>query len=173
MKTVIECDKGKELIKLGFRPNMFIDNEHANNLYHHMNKNNMIFLKDSYGTIVNEDFSKFFKKSDARKPYNELKGYMGYYTDHINLLYSKDYKLYSLTSSPYRNIFAVIFYTKNDFDNMFLINPLFLVYYGFICGGNYNCNLAYVYDKYLDDFMELAGELKEYYDMEVFVKLGE
>lgn len=165
-----QTDKGKELKKLGFRPNMYIDNEHANELYHHMNKNNMIFLKNSYGTIVNEDFSNFFKKSDAGK-YRGLYERADYGIDHKNILYSKDYKFHVLTSSPYYNLFSVELKVPNC--NIFLINPLFLDYYGFMGNTNYGCNIAYVYDKYMDDFNNLKEEMKEYYGFNVFVKLGE
>lgn len=136
----------------------------------YMTKNNMIFLKGSYGTIVNEDFDVFFKLSDALRPYRELWERGNYYIDHKNLLYSKDYKLHVLTSSPYTNVFNV----KHNVPNckIFLINPLFLDYTGFNGDRNIGCNLAYVYDKYLDKFKELADELKEYYNMEVFVKIG-
>lgn len=167
-----QCDQYKELKKLGFRPNIYIDNEHANELYHHMNKNNMIFLKKSYGTIVNEDFKNFFKLSDARRPYRELReNKYDYGIDHTNILYSKNYKVHILTSSPYHDVFGAKLNVPDC--QVFLINPRFLDYYSFMGNANYGCNLAYVKDKYLDDFNNLKDEMKEYYGFNVFVKLGE
>lgn len=169
---VLYCDKSEKLIELGFRPNMYMDNDEASELCDYMIEHNMLFLKKSYGTIVNEDFTDFFKLSDARRPYRELlENRYGYDIDHVNLLYSKDYKFYILTSSPYRDLFNV---KMNIFNcQVFLVNPLFLDYYVFIGDRNYCCNLAYVYDKYLDDFNNLKDEMKEYYGFNVFVKLGE
>ena len=167
------CDKNKELIEIGFRPAMCLNNDDANELYEHMIENNMIFLKKSYGTIINKDYTMFFKKaiSSARK-YSELweRGY-GYGIDHKNILRAKDYGFYILTSSPYREVFSVKLNVPAC--QVFLINPLFLDYYGFMGNTNYGCNIAYVYDKYIDDFNNLKEEMKEYYGFNVFVKLGE
>jgi len=101
-----------------------------------------------------------------------------YDIDHSNVLYSKKYKLHIMTSSPYRSLFNINLNVPDC--QVFLINPLFLDYYVFIPSRTYCCNLAYVHDKYIDDFNNLKDEMKEYYeeiikycDFNVFVKLGD
>lgn len=137
---VADSEYADELIKLGFSDRLLTTPEDCKTYVEHCNNYNMKFLKGSYGTIVNENFDKYFKESKSNKMKRELMGItetgrrkFNIDFDHVNLFRSTiDKRVYILTSSPYYTSTLDIMQESTDYPyNVYAINPLFLDYHIF------------------------------------------
>lgn len=138
--TVADSKYADELIKLDFPENLITTAEDCKMYVDHCNKYNMKFLKGSYGTIVHQKFDKYFKGSNSNKMKEKLMDIENGYGqtidfDHSNLFKSKiDKQVYMLTASPYGylNIRDTINALKNYPYDVYVINPNFVDYHGFL-----------------------------------------
>ena len=134
----------KELVNLGFSDRLITTPEDCEIYLDHCKKNDMKFLKDSYGTMVHKNFNKFFKKSKNNRIFNKLgltelgaiqqNRNIHRLMDHTNLLRSQIYKnVYVLTSSPYMILNQIVFEIIKEYPyNVYVINPNFLDYIAFV-----------------------------------------
>lgn len=175
-----------ELVKLGFSERLYCAPEDCKIYLEHCNKNNMIWLDGSYGTIVNEKFNNFFNKVDSMSDkeysiYNDLRRDDIYYLlDHTNFLKLVDNENdYILTSSPYKmfNVNIINILKKYPY-NVYIIHPNFLTYHAFILGdplyiGHPFYKLNYAFTKVDNEIMIELN--KKIYDStgvpEAFVRL--
>lgn len=134
MYTIRDNKHRKELTELDFSENLLCTPEDCELWLNHCKEYNMKFLKGSYGTLVNKDFNKFFKKSNNRKMKDLLtEDCIDSLLDHTNLFKSKDVEdTYILTSSPYMVLRSNVFKMLEEYSyNVYVIHPLFLDYYVF------------------------------------------
>ena len=110
----------------------------------------MKFLKGSYGTLVHKQFEDYFKKSQSRKMGRKLQCITesgrcktGVHFDHTNIFRSTLWKnVYVLTSSPYNSLSMSVMDTLHNYPyDVYVINPNFLDYHGFI--GRYDCDMRH------------------------------
>lgn len=149
MFTVSDSKYSDELIKLGFSDRLITTPEDCKTYLEHCNKYNMKFLKGSYGTLVHNDFDKYFKyipvrNDDEYEIYQKIicgKGLDGDYRvdgvnlqlDHTNLFESKLYDgVYIVTSSPYyTHISDMCKRIENYPYSVYAVHPNFLDYHIF------------------------------------------
>lgn len=129
--------EANKLQKLGFSPNLFCSPDEPSIWLKHCEMYNMKWLKNSYGTIVHKDFTKFFKKVDnaqARKVEEKL--CLSVLKDHTNLLECRLYpRQYIVTYSPYGPYDPYSKEIKEYPYDLYVINPNFLDYYAFVQDG--------------------------------------
>ena len=132
LRTLKDDNYGNELISKGFPENLFTSQqEYAENLLHHCNKYDMVFLKGSYGTIVYNGFGKHFKRVGVNG--NEHILPKGELADHMNILQSrKDKQMHIATSSPYTYLDEDLWGQIMEYPyNVYAINPKILDYIQF------------------------------------------
>ena len=147
---ISDCKCAKELIELGWDDRLLIKPSDCKLYLEHCKRYNMKFLEGSYGTIVHKHFDKYFEyvgvrtdeeyeiqqKLTCEKGLNEDYRVYGVYLDldHTNLFKSKLHDdVYMLSSSPYGTLSGEsIKLLKHYPYNVFVINPNFLDYHGFI-----------------------------------------
>lgn len=129
----------EKLIGLDFSPRLICEPEDCKIWYEYCTEHNMKFLKDSYGSLVNKDFDKYFKVIDDDKIYDKLTESMfeeipNQFLDHKNLIQSRfDKSVYILTCSPYHILHDKDIRMLQECKySTYIINPLLLNYYGFM-----------------------------------------
>ena len=147
---VADSKYADELVKLGFSERLITTPEDCKRYVEHCNKYNMKFLKGSYGTLVHKQFEDYFKKSQSRKMGRKLQCITesgrcktGVHFDHTNIFRSTLWKnVYVLTSSPYNSLSMSVMDTLHNYPyDVYVINPNFLDYHGFI--GRYDCDMRH------------------------------
>lgn len=142
MYTVSDNIHSKDLVKLGFPKNLCTSPESCEILLEHCKKYDMKFLKGSYGTLVHNDFNKYFKVSQNNKIEDLLKCKdilidgepLNLPLDHIKLFKSKiEDDVYILTSSPYDSLNRNMFNRIKDYPySVYIVHPNFLDYISFV-----------------------------------------
>lgn len=114
LETVGTCGYAEKLGKYGFSENLCSNKEQCEEWLNFCKKNNMIWLEDSYGTLVHKDFNKHFSRIGYRsdKSIEELEdarirlGIINERYDvlvtvnHSNVIKSKVNGCYFVTSMP-------------------------------------------------------------------------
>lgn len=130
---LLKDDKhSKELMSLGFPETLFATHDYCEKLLKHCTTYDMVFLKGSYGTIVNKDFHKHFKRISDIEGKEQLFPH-GDLSDHTNLLQTRKGKpIHIVTSSPYTFLDEKLWEQLKEYPyNAYTINPKLLDYIHF------------------------------------------
>lgn len=109
VKTVGTCGYAKKLGKYGFNPRLCASEVDCEEWLDFCKKNDMVWLKGSYGTLVHKNFNKYFirlancdesKKAGVDLGYVDDIGQILINLNHSNILKSTLNGIYMITSSP-------------------------------------------------------------------------